>query len=102
MLLFVRTREVKLGTERCRLGEIEDIRLFASKRVRRRRKRGKFARAMMELSVKSIASCWSCISRAYEHGTPLYSDIDTQTHLGYTKVFNCGYLVAFPMRMSFA
>ena len=59
-LLFVRTSMVRFGREMWRPGEMEDIRLFASKRVRRRRRRGKLASAMMELSVKSIASCWSC------------------------------------------
>ena len=59
MLLFVRTRVVRLGTERCREAEMEDIRLFASSRVRKRRRRGMFPKTMMELSVKSIQSCWS-------------------------------------------
>ena len=59
MLLFVRTRVVRLGTERCREAEMEDIRLFASNRERKRRRRGMFPKTMMELSVKSIQSCWS-------------------------------------------
>lgn len=58
-VLLVRVRAVRLGRERCRPGETEDTRLFARRRVRRRRRSGKLASATMELSVRSIASCWS-------------------------------------------
>ena len=57
MLLFVSTRVVRFGTDKCKDGEMEDIRLFASSSVRRRRRRGMFPRTMIELSVKSIQSC---------------------------------------------
>jgi hypothetical protein len=59
-LLFVSTSVVRPGAERCSEGEMEDTRLLASRRVRRRRSRGKFPRTPMELSVKSMQSCWSC------------------------------------------
>ena len=55
-LLFVRTRVVRLGTDKWRDDDMEDIRLFARRRVRRRRRRGIFPRTMMELSVKSMQS----------------------------------------------
>lgn len=58
-LLFVRTRVVRFGTERCKEDEMDAIRLFASSSVRSRRSRGMFPRTLIELSVKSMASCWS-------------------------------------------
>jgi len=57
MLLLVRIRVVRFGTDRWREGEIEAMRLLARRRVRRRFKRGRLARATMELSVRSMASC---------------------------------------------
>lgn len=59
MLLFVRTKVVRFGTERCSDGEIEDIRLLARRRVWSRLSKGRLPRARIELSVRSIASCWS-------------------------------------------
>jgi hypothetical protein len=41
---------------------MDDIRLFASSSVRSRLTKGRFPRVIMLLSVKSIASCWSCAS----------------------------------------
>jgi hypothetical protein len=57
--LFVRTRVVRLGTERWIEGEIEETRLLAKRRVFSRRRSGRLPRTTIELSVKSIASCWS-------------------------------------------
>jgi len=58
MLLFVRIRVVKFGTDRWMDGDIEDIRLFANRRVRSRFSRGRFPSVVIELSVKSIARCY--------------------------------------------
>jgi hypothetical protein len=60
ILLFVRTRVVKFGTDRWIDGEIADIRLFERRSVWRRLSNGKLPSVTMALSVKSIASCWSC------------------------------------------
>lgn len=62
MALLVRTRVWRLGTDRWMDGEMEAIRLFASSSAFSRRSRGRLARALMELSVKSIQSCWSYIA----------------------------------------
>lgn len=59
MLFAVRTRVVRFGTDRLMDGEMDETRLFARRSVRRRLRRGRFPSAVMELSVKSIASCWS-------------------------------------------
>jgi hypothetical protein len=56
-LLLVRTRVVRFGTDRWMDGDIADIRLFANRRVRSRLSRGRFPSVMIELSVRSIASC---------------------------------------------
>ncbi len=91
MLLFVSTSVVRLGTDRCKDWEMDDIRLFASRRVRRRRRRGMFPKTVIELSVKSIQSCWSC---AHDQETPVNIHPDSDAwrnggaHLGYTKIFN--------------
>ena len=61
ILLFVRTRVVRFGTDRCKEGEMVDIRLLARRRVCSRLRRGKLLSATRELSVKSMASCWSYI-----------------------------------------
>ena len=57
MLLFVRTSVVRLGTDKWIDGDIADIRLFARRSVRSLLSRGRFPSVMIELSVKSIASC---------------------------------------------
>lgn len=57
--LFVKTKDERFGKDRCKPVEMEDIRLFARRMVRKRRRRGKLASETIELSVKSIASCWS-------------------------------------------
>jgi hypothetical protein len=59
-LLFVRTSVVRFGTERCKEGEMVEIRLLARRRVCSRLRRGRLLSATRELSVKSMASCWSC------------------------------------------
>jgi hypothetical protein len=59
IVLFVRTNVVRFGTERWIDGEMDDIRLFARRSVRRRFSKGRFPRERIELSVKSMASCWS-------------------------------------------
>ena len=59
-LLAVRIRVVKWGTEAASVDWMLLIRLRASRRVCRRGDKGKLARAVMSLSVKSMAS-WSCI-----------------------------------------
>lgn len=59
MSLLVRTRVVRLGAERCSEAEIFCIRLFARRRVRSRLSSGRLPSVMIELSVKSMASCWS-------------------------------------------
>ena len=43
-----------------------DIRLLARRRVRNRLIEGMFPSVMMALSVKSMASCWSCRKRKGE------------------------------------
>lgn len=60
ILLFVRTSVVRCGTERWIDGEIEDIRLLARRSVCSRLSSGRFPSATIELSVRSMASCWSC------------------------------------------
>lgn len=52
---------MRFGAERWREAEMADIRLLARSSVRRRLRRGRFPRVIMLLSVKSIASCWSCV-----------------------------------------
>lgn len=59
MLFAVRMRVVRFGTDRLMEGEMDETRLLARRRVRRCLRRGKFPSAVMELSVKSMASCWS-------------------------------------------
>ena len=59
MLFAVRTRVVRLGTDRLMDEEMDATRLLARRSVRRRLRRGRFPSAVMELSVKSMASCWS-------------------------------------------
>jgi len=61
ILLFVRMRVVRFGADRCKEGEMVDIRLLARRRVCSRLRRGKLLSATRELSVKSMASCWSYI-----------------------------------------
>ena len=61
MLLFVRMRVVRFGTDKCKDCEMVDIRLLARRRVCSRLRRGKLLSATRELSVKSMASCWSYI-----------------------------------------
>ena len=61
MLFAVRTRVVRLGTDRLMDEEMDATRLLARRSVRRRLRRGRFPSAVMELSVKSMASCWSWI-----------------------------------------
>ncbi len=58
-LLFVSTSDVRFGSEMCSAGETVDIWLLARRRVLNLRSKGKFASATIELSVKSMASCWS-------------------------------------------
>jgi hypothetical protein len=62
--LFVSTSVRNPGVDVCSAGETEATRLFASRSVRRRRMSGKFPRTVTELSVKSMASCWSCSTYA--------------------------------------
>jgi len=57
MLLFVRTRVFKFGTERWIDGEMDDILLLARKSVFKRLSKGRFPNVVNELSVKSMASC---------------------------------------------
>lgn len=57
-LLDVRIRVVRFGRDAARVGCMVVILLRARRRVRRRGERGKLARAVMSLSVKSMAS-WS-------------------------------------------
>lgn len=59
ILLLLRTRVVRLGTDKCIEGDMAVIRLFARRRVRRRLRSGKLPSVTIALSVKSIASCWS-------------------------------------------
>jgi hypothetical protein len=61
MLFAVRTRVVRLGTDRLMDEEMDATRLLARRSVRRRLRRGRFPSAVMELSVKSMASCWSWV-----------------------------------------
>lgn len=61
MALLVTTRVVRLGTERWMEGEMAEIRLLARSSVWRRLSKGKFPRITIELSVKSMASCWSWV-----------------------------------------
>jgi len=61
ILLFVRTRVVRFGTDKFKEGEMVDMRLLARRRVCSRLRRGKLLSETRELSVKSIASCWSYI-----------------------------------------
>lgn len=56
-LLLVSTIVVMLGAERCKDGEMVAIRLFARRSVRNRFNSGKLARAVTELSVRSMESC---------------------------------------------
>ena len=56
-LLLERIRVLRLGTDRCNDEEMDDIRLLARRRVRSRRRRGMLPKTVMELSVKSMASC---------------------------------------------
>jgi len=56
-LLFVSTRVVRFGTERCKDCEKMDIRLLARRRVRNRLIKGRFPSVIMALSVRSMASC---------------------------------------------
>lgn len=55
-LLAASARTVRLGRVAARVGWMVDIRLRASKRVLRRSLKGKFPKAWMSLSVKSMAS----------------------------------------------
>ena len=59
ILLFVRMRVVRFGTDKCKEGEMVDMRLLARRRVCSRLRRGKLLSETRELSVKSMASCWS-------------------------------------------
>lgn len=59
MVFAVRTRVVRLGIDKLMDGEMDETRLLARRSVRRRLRRGRFPSAVMELSVKSMASCWS-------------------------------------------
>jgi len=59
MQFAVRTRVVRLGTDRLMDEEMDETRLLARRSVRRRLRRGRFPSAVTELSVKSMASCWS-------------------------------------------
>jgi hypothetical protein len=61
ILLFVRTRVVRFGTDKCKEGEMVDMRLLAKRRVCNRLRRGRLLRETRELSVKSMASCRSYI-----------------------------------------
>jgi hypothetical protein len=61
ILLFVRMRVVRFGADRCKEGEMVDIRLLARRRVCSRLRRGRLLSETRELSVKSMASCWSYI-----------------------------------------
>jgi hypothetical protein len=66
MLLFVRMRVVRFGTDKCKEGEMVAMRLLARRRVCSRLRRGKLLSATRELSVKSMASCWSYIQGSQE------------------------------------
>lgn len=57
MLLFVSTSVVRFGTERWREVEMDAIRLLARRSVCSLRSNGMFPSTVIELSVKSIASC---------------------------------------------
>ena len=68
---------------------MEAIRLLASNSAFRRRKRGRLASALMELSVRSMQSCWSYIERER------YANVEMEgTYSRNTEVFNCRYFVA--------
>lgn len=56
MLFDVSTRVVRLGIDCAREGCMLEIRFRASSKVRNRGDRGKFPRACISLSVKSMAS----------------------------------------------
>lgn len=65
---------------------MDDIRLFASRRVRRRRSKGILPRTRIELSVKSMQSCAS-----YPHVFQAQNIAIVQpTHPGYAKIFDGG------------
>jgi hypothetical protein len=51
---------VRFGTERCKEGEMVDIQLLAKRRVCSHLRRGRLLSVIRELSVKSMALCWSC------------------------------------------
>jgi len=98
ILLFVRTRVVRFGAERCNEGEMVDIRLLAKRSVCNRLKRGRLLSATRELSVRSMASCWSygeCV-----HGKVLKRIGITYTHLGHTKIFDCGDFVTAKVELT--
>jgi hypothetical protein len=87
ILLFVRMRVVRFGADKCKEGEMVDIRLLARRRVCSRLRRGKLLRATRELSVKSMASCWSYIRMMC---SPMCGASEIMyAYLGYTKVFDC-------------
>jgi len=88
ILLFVRMRVVRFGAERCKEGEMVDIRLLAKRSVCSRLRRGRLLSATRELSVRSIASCWSYRECVHEK---VWGTIGiTYTHPGHTKIFDCG------------
>ena len=78
MLLFVSTRVVRFGTERCRDCERTDIRLLARRRVRNRLIKGMFPSVIMALSVRSMASCWSCRTLDRKSAVRLPTNPDVQ------------------------
>lgn len=59
MVLFVSIKVVRLGTDRWIDGDIADIRLLASNNVLSRLSNGRLPSVTIELSVRSMASCWS-------------------------------------------
>lgn len=81
MLLFVRMRVVRFGTDKWNEGEMVDMRLLARRRVCSRLRRGRLLRETRELSVKSMASCWSYIqmmgSREYGASEIKYATLVT-------------------------
>jgi hypothetical protein len=90
MLLFVRINVLRFGTERYRDGEMEVTRLLARSRVSRRFNRGRFPSTVIELSVRSMASCWSLITENLS--LEKQATGEQITHSCNTQIFNGWYL----------
>ena len=79
---------MRFGVDKWIEEDMDDIRLFAIRSVWSRLSRGKFPSATIELSVKSIASCWSYIWSKRSLTSACNARAATLPYLGNTKVFD--------------